>query len=58
MMNLDYKIGLIVIFVTALCITIPKSFHAAIASDRLCPIVEEPSNKQVYYSQNFALETQ
>jgi hypothetical protein len=55
-MNLDYRVGLIVIL-TALCVIIPKSV-LLMPSDRFCQLVEESSYLPTYYSQNFAVETQ
>lgn len=56
-MNFDYRVGLIALFVTALCLAIPKSFQL-MAGERFCPIAENSTGQTTYYSKNFGLETQ
>ncbi|BAZ42228.1 hypothetical protein NIES4101_81960 [Calothrix sp. NIES-4101] len=56
-MNVDYKIGLVILFTTALCLLIPKSFQM-LANRDFCTIVEESSQSPIYYSQNFAIATE
>jgi hypothetical protein len=56
-MNLDYRLSMVLLLALSLCVMVPKSLQV-MASERFCPIVEESSIKTIYYSQNFALETQ
>ncbi|MEA5569590.1 hypothetical protein [Calothrix sp. UHCC 0171] len=56
-MNVDFKIGLVILFTTALCVLIPKSFQM-LANRDFCPLVEESSKYPIYYSQNFAIATE